>query len=657
MMRQRSPKSYEVRRYRAEDLTPEEILLDKEAQTTRRLEKPFERRNVMFFAGLIGTTLLFLFARTFVLTVLRHQRYLRLAAANHTRRVVEQPFRGLIYDRAGRTLVENVPLFDLISRQETSQRKGREPGMTVRNGGPTVPGRVAKKQAPDRPGRAAEGNAAGPGVRTATEISRRQAIVFAAQAEASADLALEIKSQRTYPGGAAFSHVLGYLSRADEESLRAGAEPSDLVGKSGVERTFETLLRGGKGQYIEEIDASGNALRIASYQPPQPGQNLVLALDGQLQSYSAERLTQMVRQRRSPGGAVVALDPRNGDVLALVSAPLYDANLFRPGSAQGAPGNVLRDPGRALFNRAIAGRYPPGSTIKPFIAAAALAENRISPAKIIVDEGAISVRDVFNPAVTYTFRSYAPLGPVNMESAIALSSDVYFYTIGGGHGAVAGLGPEPIAKYLKQFGFGLATGISMPGETGGLVPTPEWRRETQKKRWHVGDTYNISIGQGDLGVTPLQLALATAALANNGTLWKPRLALGTIDSELRTLRDFPAEASRRDFIAPETLATVRSGMRQAVRWGTAKALRDLPVEAAAKTGTAQTGAATPPHSLITVFAPYQNPEIVLAVIVEQGGESTQAALPLAREILQWYFGRNRPIEESPPQTTTHLPRA
>ncbi len=311
-----------------------------------------------------------------------------------------------------------------------------------------------------------------------------------------------------------------------------------------------------------------------------------------------------------------------------MSFPNFDNNEFIKGLSPESFDKIIQDKNEPLLNRAIAGQYPSGSTIKPLIAAAALEEGIISPDKQLNCPGQLTLKDKYNPNIFWTFPDWKAHGPVNMNKAIAESCNVYFYTIGGGYGDIEGLGIEKIAKYLKLFGWGQALGIDLPGEMTGLVPSPLWKEETKDEEWYIGDTYNVSIGQGDIGVTPLQLAIATAAIANNGKVFQPQL---TENSEPNIIRQ--------GFIEEDFLEVVKRGMREAVISGSAKALYDLPVKAAGKTGTAQVSKTKAPHSWFTVFAPYDNPEIVLTILIENGGEGSVTALPVAKEVLSWWFSK------------------
>ena len=292
-----------------------------------------------------------------------------------------------------------------------------------------------------------------------------------------------------------------------------------------------------------------------------------------------------------------------------------------------------------LFDRAIAGEYPPGSTIKPFLAGAALAEGIVTPSTQIESRGGISVAG-------FSFGDWKTHGFTDIRHAIAVSSDVYFYSVGGGYGAIRGLGMEKMNEYESRFGFGSETGIDMPGEKTGFLPTSEWKEEKVGERWYIGDTYHASIGQGFVLATPLQLAVATAAVANGGTVWKPRV-VGQIRSRDGEMQTVAPEAVRRNVIDPSILKTVREGMRMTVTEsvGTAQSLASLPVAVAGKTGTAQFGSEKKTHGWFESFAPYEQPTLVLVVLVEGQENEGYFAVPVTKEVLAWYFSEGRGVFE------------
>lgn len=627
-------RTYQVPNRDKRDLTPEEMLSDTRGEIAARLEKPIAQWHFAVFGWLLAIGVVVLFARSALLAVLHYETYARIAEANRTETVPLPAFRGIIFDRLGNALTRNVPVLDLLTDPATL------PADAVQRANTAM--RLSNLLALDEEKKAAVVSrlsaTSQKSVLLIERLDARSAAVFEARRSEFSGVILRVTPGRVYEEGEALYHVLGNVGRVDADDIQKGYLASDFAGRTGIEASQESVLKGLRGQETFEVDARGNALGVLSRTEPQEGEHLVLSFEKSLQEAAYQALKQAVRARRSPGGAVVAIDARNGAVLALASYPSVDANELAAGLAKERYNELSRDPGHPFFNRAIAARYPAGSTIKPLMAVAALAESVVAPSTVIEDRGEITVPDIYNPAIVYTFRGYAALGPVNVLSAIALSSDVYFYTVGGGYGSVEGLGIERIAAYMQKFGFGEMLNIDISGENKGLVPTPEYKERVRKEKWRVGDTYNVSIGQGDVGVTMLQLAAATAAIANGGTLWRPRLVLRTVDADMNTLRVFVPQALRTNIADPAIFETVRKGMRGTVTYGTAKLLQQLPVAAAAKTGTAETGKRSAPHSLVTAFAPYENPEIVLAVIVEKAGEGSEVAVPLAREILAEYFG-------------------
>jgi penicillin-binding protein 2 len=275
------------------------------------------------------------------------------------------------------------------------------------------------------------------------------------------------------------------------------------------------------------------------------------------------------------------------------------------------------------------------------MASAALQEKIISPEKTIYDPGFIEVPNQYNPNIVYRFMDWKPHGTVNLRKAIAVSCNVYFYTIGGGYNGQEGLGAERIEKYLKLFGWGSKTGIDLPGEKTGLIPDPTWKKENIGENWYTGDTYHLSIGQGYLTATPLQVVTAFSAIANGGILYEPRLVQKIIDSQKDTFEELKPEIIRENFIDPKNLQIVREGMREGVTYGSSVILNDLPVNSAAKTGTAETGKENVYHNWVTVFAPYEDPQIVLTIVIENVPGAQVAALPIAKNILAWYFSKNK----------------
>lgn len=636
------------------EIEPDEIFMDSvnipgfhAEMQEGRMERPIARRSFLLFASLLAAGFLVLVGRLIQLEILRGEAFLAQAQANKTYPLLVQAPRGIFSDRYFEKLVENVPTF-VVSLKPSAMASDEEfRGVLV--------GLAAffGKNVSD----IAEANGLAEAGRAPAEWQARTAWpaeVFLAAGELREEI-LELQTRRDdFPGlaiaeadrrnyllGPYASHVLGYVGRPSREDLldHPDVRPSEVIGKAGLEFQYEEALRGRAGEKLIEVNASGEAQRERFIVKAVAGKNVVLEIDAGLQRFAAATLERHLRALGKRAGAIVALDPRDGAVRALVSFPTYDSNTFGRTTSPSAFGRLLRDPGNPFFNRAIAGGYPAGSTIKPILAVAALEESIIDPERSIYDPGYISVPNPYDPAHPTIFKDWKELGFVDMRRAIALSANVYFYTIGGGYRDIKGLGIERIKKFLERFGWGRPLGIDLPGEAAGLIPDPEKKKTIRPKDpiWRIGDTYITAIGQGDLQATPLQLAVSTAALANGGTLWTPRLAQAVVDEERRVLQSFFPQAIAANLAHPENLAIVREGMRQAVTGGSAASLQDLFFSTAGKTGTAQTGVYGKNHGWFVGFAPYENPELVITVLVEEGTGGSTDAVPIAKEVLYYYF--------------------
>lgn len=443
----------------------------------------------------------------------------------------------------------------------------------------------------------------------------------------------EHEVSRIYPEGPAFAHLLGFIGRAEPYHLSRDSYyiPSDFVGKMGIEGAYEPFLRGEHGSIEKPVRVGEEIVRPPLVTAAKPGNNITLSIDSEVQRKLYEEIKASVEEFSAPGGAGIVLDPKSGAIRALVSIPSFDNNEITS--------SLLSHAGRPLFNRAIAGEYPPGSTIKPFLATAALEEHIISPETVILDRGVIEVPSVYDPSIVWRFRGWKALGEVTMKRAIAMSSNIYFYIIGGGYKDIKGLGLPKINHYLELYGWNQRLGIDIEGEKRGFLPTPEWKEETLGEQWFIGDTYNSSIGQGFTRITPLQLAVATGVLANGGVLYEPYLVQAIHDQEGNELFSRASTIIRKDFIHSSSIQKAREGMREAVLNGTVWRLKDLPIAVAAKTGTAEAGGRRPPHGWVTVVAPYEQPDIVFTILIENGEGGEQSAVPAAKRFLEWYAAK------------------
>jgi penicillin-binding protein 2 len=434
------------------------------------------------------------------------------------------------------------------------------------------------------------------------------------------------------------SHILGYTGNINKKELEEygqGYSSLDYVGKTGIEYFQENELKGKKGERRVEVDALGKEKKIISKKEARDGNNVILALDSSLQYKIGRVLSEYVEDIEAADAAAgIAMDPSTGEILSLVSIPAYNNNFFAQGITSQKYNDLIDNPANPLFNRAIGGEYPPGSVFKLVVSAAGLEEGLINERTSFESTGGIRVGSWFFPDW-----KAGGHGITDVRKAIAESVNTFFYYLGGGYNDFTGLGVDRIIEYSKKFGLGSVTGVDLPSESDGLLPSKEWKKEEIGERWYIGDTYHLAIGQGFLSTTPIQVANYTSALVNGGTLYSPFLVKEITDPGGARVKKIEPEIIREGFIDENNIEIVKQGMRQAVTRGSCAKLFDLPVKAAGKTGTAQWGDDEPPHSWFTGFAPYEDPEIVLTVLVEKGGDSEEVSVPAAKEILKWYFDR------------------
>lgn len=582
-------------------------------------------RLLVLLAVLVATTWV---GRLIHLQLVAGADYRDQAEYNRVRQELLPASRGILFDRHGRRLTANEPNFlvRLTLKELPPEPAARRHLITGLARTIDLEAAVLEERLnhPNRQG----------SVLVAEGLSKETALRLATSYRETPGVSLTVAASRTYLLGPAASHLIGYLGKPTQPELNQGYAPTDTIGRSGLEAQYETVLKGRNGRREVERDSQNRTLRVIATEASIPGQNLRLTIDAELQTRLAEELDRMVRQLKAPGGAGIALDPRNGEILALVSSPHFDPNALTRGVSPDEFQRWTQDPQLPLFSRAVSGEYPSGSTIKPVIAAAALEERVITPSTVVVSTGGLTIGQWFFPDW-----KAGGHGPTSVSRAIADSVNTFFYTVGGGTEQFRGLGIDRMTAYARRFGLGRRLGIDLPGEADGFLPSKEWKERVKQERWYIGDTYHFAIGQGDLLVTPLQLATATAAVANGGTVYRPQLVRALTEPAGRVLSEFKPDVLERRAVSPASLTTVRQGMRQAVEGGSAQSLASLPVPVAGKTGTAQFGDGQRTHAWFTSFAPFTDPSLVLTVLVEGGGEGHAAALPVARNVLSWYFTR------------------
>lgn len=448
---------------------------------------------------------------------------------------------------------------------------------------------------------------------------------------------------RYYPDSSYFSAIIGYTREATKKEIEQ--DPSyyqlgDWIGKIGLEREYEDYLRGDKGIREMTVNARGELLSDELRRQPIQGNNLVLNINAGLQKKIYDELEKKAGDRNA---AAIALNPQNGKILALVTLPSDDNNVFSRKLSQKEFERLEEERKINNPNWVLSGLFPSGSTIKPLIAAAALEENIITPQTQINCLGKVTIPNPWEPLRPSIKKDWKTHGVTDLNKAIAQSCNIYFFTVGGGYGDIEGLGISKIKKYLNLFYIENELGIDLPGEKVGFVPTPSWfenkRSKIEKRQWSIADIYDLSIGQGYFSVTPLHLAVSLSSFANGGKIYQPQVVDRVVTHEEKTILDIRPQILRENFIEKENIDAVQTGMRECVLSGSCRQLLSLPINSAGKTGTAESIGSREPHAWFVSFAPYEDPQILLLVMIEYGGSGEKVTVPVAKSVLQWYFTR------------------
>lgn len=572
------------------------------------------------------------------LQVHQHEHFSVLSRDNRVKVQAVPPTRGLIYDARGELLADNHPSFSL----EITIEKVEDLAGTIAALSGLLP--VDAKDLA-RFERLKRQRVRFQGVPLRLNLTPEEVARFSIDSHRFPGVDVRAELIRTYPLGELAAHVLGYVGRINAEEM-GRIDTSDyagthFIGKGGVEKAHEGLLHGHVGHQQVEVNARGRVLRTLEGKAPVPGRDLHLFLDVGLQRAASDALG-------DNRGAVVAIDPRTGGVLALVSKPSFDPNPFVEGIPQADYHALLYSPDKPLFDRAVRGQYPPGSTIKPFVGLAGLASGVVDAHKTKYCPGFLQL-----PGQSHRYRCWrrAGHGSLALEQAVVQSCDVYFYDL------AHGLGIDRLQGFLKDFGFGARTGIDVAGELGGLVPSRDWKERARKQPWYPGETLIVGIGQGAFLATPLQLAVATATLANRGHFIQPRVARASQVPGSSEALGLPALTHPVDLGDPHHWDQVIHAMTEVVEGarGTAKRIHTTSYRIAGKTGTAQVFTVGQKesynaarldkrmhdHALFVAFAPVEDPRIAVAVIVENGGHGGSVAAPVARQVMDAHLGGAR----------------
>lgn len=623
-------------------LEPEEVLFNKEALSRLGPEENIQKLEVE--VGKWGLKLIsylgaFLFLGSlifiFYFNVLQSDYYKASAEKNSLKYISVPAERGLIYDRFNKPLLYNKPVFDLVFfpnylPSEEDKRSDLFKKMEEEIGYSSVQvEEIIKKQ----PGAFLKSFV------LKEDLTNQEVIGLESAFVGYPAIQVIRQNIREYESPLSFSHLLGYLGRVSEEDLEKDPELLDFerIGKTGLESFYEKELRGTPGRTTILRDAAMQILGQSTGEEAVAGNNLYLSIDKEFQEYLYNRLRQQVNSLGGERGAVgIVMDTQTGELLSLVSYPGFNNNSFSVGISQDQYSSLVNSKSQPLFNRVIAGAYNPGSTIKPILASAGLEENLIDPDKKIETHGYITIPNPYDPSNPSIFPDWKNHGYVNMYDAIARSSNVYFYILGGGLGEVEGLGIDRIAEYLGKFGFDKITGLDLKGEDTGFIPTSENKKGDI---WRIGDTYHASIGQGDVLATPVRLLTDLNSLVNGGCILKPFLVKKITDSQNQNIKETQIECQIKDVIKKENLELVRKAMVQTVKSvnGTGKILNDLPFTSGGKSGTAQTAGNTKLNALFFAFAPAENPKISMLILIENAKDGALNAIPVAKDALLWYY--------------------
>ncbi len=637
--------------YHLSNLSVEEILVDKHAKTFEenfeRLERPISKNRVFRFFVFSLLCILVILSRVFYLNIIKGQENYIISEKNRTRYILIKAPRGIIYDRYHNAIVSNktslslillprdffdtnLPSKDLIVNQISS----------IFNLDIKEIEAIIKKidEFSYEP------------ILIKTNITSDMARLFESDIKKENRLGFYIIEDytRAYGDEYAFTHVVGYTGRMSEEDVKNYPQYpiADLIGKYGIESKYEKYLHGLSGKQMMEVDARSKINPELGIIDPEPGNRLITTIDKDLQEFVYKSLQKTADKLGLKKGTAIMANPKTGEILAMVSIPSINADAFSSGSPKNIIQETLTSKFNPFINRAISGLYSPGSTIKPLVALAALMEKTINPEDNIKDVDAIVIPNKYNPDKPSIFKDWKNHGLVNMRTAIAYSCNIYFYALGGGYKDIPGLGITRLKKYWELFHLGSKLGIDLENEKDGNLPDPEYKKRVNPDNplWLLGDTYNVSIGQGDLLLTPLQIAYYIGSIANHGKIMKPYVVSEILDDDNKVIFKQTPIVIKNVNIPQDYLDIVLDGMRKVVTLGSGQLMKTIPFEVAGKTGSAQIQGNTKTNAIFAGFAPYKDPEVLILVLLEEPPEGSVVTIPLVDEILRYYYN-NRYINK------------
>lgn len=629
-----------MKRRRDHEVAFEETISDDWNRDSKMTEVPIGNRPLAALGILIFAVAAAVTAQICYLNFAKGSYYAARAEDNVAQAKATMAPRGEILDREGDVLAESRAAFAAMLDTHAYVTGGDDVQSSTANAAQTILGISAEDFSALVEGAGADSFAAPIVLRE--NLTEKQLVNL--QALDLSTIKIQNDFERRYPNGAVFSSIVGYVGRPTANDLKTDTTltAQDFVGKTGIESFYDMSLRGVPGVDVEYKNARGEKLGQGATSAPTIGSPVRLTIDGGLQSYFYTRMANGLQSLGRTVGLGLAFDPQTGAVLSLVNLPGYDNNLFsQPATSTAAQvQKLLTASDKPLFNRAVSGYYNPGSTIKPLDAVAALKDGVIDSTRQIFSPGYILVPNPYSSSTPTKYLDWQYQGNVNLAAALAQSSDVYFYLVGGGSPAstpmlndasdygVKGLGITKLNQWWQTFGLGKPTGIDMPDESHGFLPTPDWKQKKMNTPWLLGDTYNVSIGQGDLLLGPLQLLSYIVGIANGGKIYRPYLNASST----------PEVNEDITYLLPE-IQQVQAGMREAVvsPRGTAHRLSDLPFCVSAKTGSAQIHDNSQENALFVGYAPCDHPKIAILILIENSKQGSLNAVPIAKDVLNWYY--------------------
>jgi penicillin-binding protein 2 len=627
-------------------IEPEEILMDKMALDSstspdgfEHLEANISRKPILFLRVIFLVTCLIYGVLAFNSQVLKSHIFENLALNNATRYKVVNAPRGIIYDRYGIKIADNIKSYSLMLMPADLPTDN-----TVKQNLFTEINNLFSLAKEDSwwNSKVVQSKSIEP-IILKNNLSQEEIQKFEPISNNYSGFSIVPSWSRSYNNGEADATVMGYVGKItpNEVDEYSSYPLSDMVGKMGLEKFYENYLHGVSGKEYYQVDASQKTLQPIGEKKSQNGSDLVLTIDSELQNFLYTTLKESTTNLGIKKAVGIVMNPKNGEILAMVSLPTFDSNLFSQGGKSAEIQEIFQDTSHPMFNRAVSGLYSPGSTIKPLMAIAVLNEKIIPPDDNIIDKGRVVIPNPYDPTKESVFRDWKPEGHglVNLRRALAVSCNTYFYTVGGGYGSVTGLGKDRIKEYWQLFRLDKLTGIDLPGEASGVLADEALLKKSRPTDpvWHLGDTYNISIGQGDLQITTLELLSYISAIAENGTFWQPHLVQQIKDGDA-LVKNQNAQLITKLNLPASYFKIVQEGMRQTVTDsdGSVASLNNLGITLAGKTGTPQVSGGQKINALFAAYAPYEDPKIAVLVLFEGPKEGSAVAIPVVGKVLNWW---------------------